>query len=396
MDFKDRILTTLNHEEPDRVPVMGLIMDRTTSNRALGKEPLDIATMMTDPALRGQAVEMVNTGWHDLIYESFADAMEASIRLGFDANWTIFIAMEVMEDPEARTGLVWHDIYGRLWELIPDEHGNVELSYVRGLLTTEEAWDAWVERKAPQVEAFIGQAAAFHRKLVETYGERAMPMGYAAPGIFENAWQPMGFENFVRHVRKKPAFIKRVIDYHTDLYLRHMDAVLASGLEVVVGGDDLGQKTGPLMRPSVIEDLLGESYRRVSERVHGAGRKLLWHCCGNIYELLDRFVAWGFDGTITLEPTAGMDLGRVREQVGHDLVLVGNLDVSHLLVEGSREEVEEAVKKAIGDAAEGGGYILAPSHSHAAVDPTRLAWMVEAAHRYGGYPISSCRPAGGR
>ena len=61
--------------------------------------------------------------------------------------------------------------------------------------------------------------------------------------------------------------------------------------------------------------------------------------------LLDRFVDWGFDGIITFEPTAGMDLGRVRDQVGHELVLIGNLDVSHLLVKGSRREIEDAVKK---------------------------------------------------
>ena len=37
-------------------------------------------------------------------------------------------------------------------------------------------------------------------------------------------------------------------------------------------------------------------------------------------DILDRFIEWGFDGIITMEPTAGMELGRVREQVGHKLV----------------------------------------------------------------------------
>jgi uroporphyrinogen-III decarboxylase len=50
--------------------------------------------------------------------------------------------------------------------------------------------------------------------------------------------------------------------------------------------------------------------------------------------------------------------------------------------------VEDAVKKAIRDAARGGGYILSTSHSHPAVDPVRLKWMVDAAHKYGKYPIA--------
>jgi len=45
MDFKERFLTALNHEEPDRVPVMGLIVEPTTSNPILGKPPPDIVSM---------------------------------------------------------------------------------------------------------------------------------------------------------------------------------------------------------------------------------------------------------------------------------------------------------------------------------------------------------------
>ena len=83
-----------------------------------------------------------------------------------------------------------------------------------------------------------------------------------------------------------------------------------------------------------------------------------------------------------------MDLAKVRAQAGHKLVLVGNLDVSYLLVRGTQEEIEDAVKKAIGDAAQGGGYILSSCHSHSNIDGTRLKWMVEAAHKYGKYPIA--------
>jgi uroporphyrinogen decarboxylase len=50
--------------------------------------------------------------------------------------------------------------------------------------------------------------------------------------------------------------------------------------------------------------------------------------------------------------------------------------------------VEDTVRKAIKDAAKGGGYILSPCNSHSAIDPTRLKWMVEAAHKYGKYPIA--------
>lgn len=39
MDFKERVLTALNHEEADRVPVMGLIAEPAISNKIPGKPP---------------------------------------------------------------------------------------------------------------------------------------------------------------------------------------------------------------------------------------------------------------------------------------------------------------------------------------------------------------------
>jgi hypothetical protein len=45
MDFKERILTAMNHEEPDRVPVMGLIMDPATVNQINDKKPVDFVGM---------------------------------------------------------------------------------------------------------------------------------------------------------------------------------------------------------------------------------------------------------------------------------------------------------------------------------------------------------------
>jgi len=390
MNFKERILTAMNHEEPDRVPVMGLIVDPATVNKTLGKKPTDLLNMLRKPLLRNLIVRFMNVNrfWQSFYYGNAAGCMESALKLGFDANWTIYALMQLRKDAQSELGLVWHDAYGRIWEIDTDEDGNMAVNYSRGLLDTEKKWEAWVDAKKPLFETLTKNVENFHKKLVKNYGDRILPIGYAAPGIFENSWQPMGFVNFTKLIYQKPEFVKRVIAFQTDLYIESLEVVMKSGVEIVLGGDDFGQKTGPMLRPELIEKLFGESYRRVAELVHKQKKKYIHHSCGNIYQLLNMFVDWGFDGIITLEPTAGMDLGRVRQQVGHKLVLIGNIDVSYLLVRGTQAEIEEAVKKAIKDAAKGGGYILSSCHSHPLVDPTRLGWMVEAAHKHGKYPIS--------
>ncbi len=388
MDFKQRILTALNHEEPDRVPVMGLIMDPATVNHILGRDNPDISAVLQQPESRAGLMQYMNASWYDIYCGNFADALEAAIKLGFDANWTIYALMQAVEDPQAKLGISWRDVHGRVWEMGDVEGAGLTFNYSRPLCITEDEWEVWVADKGPMFDELVKQTASFHKELAARYGDRIMPIGYAAPGIFENSWQPIGFVNFTHMVYENPDFVRKVVAFHTEWYLKCIDAVMQSDVEVVIGGDDLAQKTGPLMRPELIDRLYGESYRRVSEMVHSRGRKLIWHSCGNIYRLLDKFIDWGFDGIITMEPTAGVELGKVWEMVGHRLALIGNLDVSYLLVRGTREEIEDAVRQAIRDAAGGGGYILSACHSHPLVDGTRLGWMVEAAHRYGRYPLA--------
>jgi uroporphyrinogen-III decarboxylase len=390
MDFKERFLTAMNHEEPDRVPVMGLVMDPATSNSVLNKKPVDFVSMLKKPALKNIIKWLLNTNWYwnKMFTGVFDDALKSSVKLGFDANWIIYAYMKLHNDPESKLGISWYDQYGRIWELDSDEDGNMAVNYSRALLDTEERWDAWVEEKAPMFAKGIKNVEKFTKILTEKYRDSILPIGYAAPGIWENSWQPVGFVEFTKYIYKNKNFVKKVIDFHTDLYLKNLEAVCSSEVEVVIGGDDVGHKTGPLMNPKTFDELYGESYRKVSDYVHKKGKKILWHSCGRIYKFLDYFVEWGFDGIITMEPTADMDLERVREHVGHKLVLVGNLDVSYLLVRGTKDEIETEVKNCIKKAAKGGGYVLSACHSHPYVDPKRMKWMIDAAHKYGKYPIS--------
>ena len=100
---------------------------------------------------------------------------------------------------------------------------------------------------------------------------------------------------------------------------------LANRKTLVVGGGKVAlRKVNTLLdydssvsviAPELVDKLFGESYRRVSECVHKQNKKLIWHSCGNIYKFLDYFVDWGFDGIITMEPTAGMELAKVRAYV---------------------------------------------------------------------------------
>ena len=93
-----------------------------------------------------------------------------------------------------------------------------------------------------------------------------------------------------------------------------------------------------------MEELYGDSFRRITETAHALGMKIVVHTDGNVYPLLDWFADCGFDGVHALEPTAGVELAKAKEMVGDRMCLLGNMDITHILVDATREEVFEAVR----------------------------------------------------
>jgi uroporphyrinogen decarboxylase len=126
--------------------------------------------------------------------------------------------------------------------------------------------------------------------------------------------------------------------------------------------------------------------RCIADEAHARGLKIIIHSCGNVNQLLDLFVDWGFDGVHSLEPTAGMDLLDVKQRVGDRMCVFGNLDIAHVLSRGTRDEVEEAVKYALRAAADG-GFIMAMTNSHNGVQVENTRWMINFTYQHGVYPL---------
>jgi uroporphyrinogen decarboxylase len=180
-----------------------------------------------------------------------------------------------------------------------------------------------------------------------------------------------------------------MIKFYTDLYCVVLEAMAEAGLPGVIYSDDLGYRSGPMLNPKLLEDLYGEGHRQITSTAHRLGMKIVIHSCGNVYDLLGWFADNGFDGVHALEPTAGVELAKAKEMIGDRLCLLGNVDVTHILVDASKSEVLEAVRTSIEAAGKGGGYILAPTNSHPGMSVQRLRWMIEGAYKYGRYPLSA-------
>ena len=79
-------------------------------------------------------------------------------------------------------------------------------------------------------------------------------------------------------------------------------------------------------------------------------------------------------------------LREVKREYGERVALVGGLDPCYTFDLGTPERVREAVRQALEDAAEGGGYVLGTAEAIAPETPAEsLQAMSEAAREWGTY-----------
>ena len=382
----DRVIAALELREPDRVPVLDLVSEYSAVYEILGKRHIPMDRLLFNPFI-SRAIDRFYPLLNRMrVMESEVerftyDRTAASVKLGSDAAWVIYAPMW-----RFRGAREAEDYFARRWDLVPDGHGNLSTPmYNGGLIASPADWAAWDKKPMLRMPERANRAM---KRLAKDFGQDLFIFTSVGAGLFENTWQCMGFERFAVAARREKDFIRRLIRFFTDLCCLFIEAAADAGIPGYCYGDDLAYRSGPMISPRTLEELFGESLRRLTATAHAQGMKIIIHSCGNTYKLLEWFADCGFDGVHPLEPTAGMELAEVKKMIGDRMCPVGNIDVSHILVDGTREEVMEAVRQAIRDAGAGGGFILAPNHSHMTVSVERLRWMQEAAHEYGRYPLA--------
>jgi uroporphyrinogen decarboxylase len=197
-----------------------------------------------------------------------------------------------------------------------------------------------------------------------------------------------GMENLLLDYYDDPRLAHELAEMVIDYKIRLMRKAIREGADAVVSGDDYANQHGTVMSPQHFRQFVLPYLKRSIDAAHDEGVPFIKHTDGNIWAILDDLVQAGIDALDPIEPAAGMDIGEVKAKYGDRITVIGNVDCSFVLTRGTVEEVEEAVKETIAKASPGGGHILASSNSiHPAVKPENYKAMVEAARKFGRYPI---------
>jgi uroporphyrinogen decarboxylase len=113
---------------------------------------------------------------------------------------------------------------------------------------------------------------------------------------------------------------------------------------------------------------------------------IIHHSDGYIDELVPDMVDAGLECIQALEPTAGVDLKRLKEKFGDLICFMGGMN--HAVIGfGTPKDVEEEVKRCIKAADQGGGYFAGPGHTILNAPWENILAFRAAIEKYRKYPL---------
>ncbi len=389
MNSKERILATINHEEPDRVPIfLSGIDSRDVYEgylKSKGKKPDKSGKIRIRSILPG------GRGWLKFMVDLGIDLQHAPVCLLPIGKGTGFgVKKPGLKTPPEST---WADEYGRIFHSYKAEDSDLRLwNYVGGIFDSETGdleeimnrYEKWDPLNADiKWRYFIYEEAL---KTVKNEGPFVVP---GIGGFFEVTWESFGFENYTKLLFEHPDFIEQVTKNNEEFSRRLTEILIEKyNIEMLWVWDDLGYKTGTFLNPRQYMKLIYPRMKNLVAYCHKNGVKVALHSCGNLNKILDKVIDTGIDALNPIEPSAHMDIFQLKKDYGNKLTLIGNVDTTDLLARGTPEQVETHVKKLIKFCAPGGGYIVSSGHSiNPSITYENYNSMIQTTLKYGKYPI---------
>ena len=365
MNKKDRVMTTLDHEEPDQVPITEMAIDVIHLEKLAGTR----LTAETSPQTQVTSDRRTEA---DMV----ATTVLAYQKLGFELIPVELSAPDGWSPQKSADGTM------------TDEWGRV-LSYdakCRSWISTGSIHTAPEDfERFPFPDPYAPGRMFAIEETKRRIGDE-MVLGGWVKDPFAIAWEMFKVTDFVRWLYEKPNFIRQVIERITDFNLAVIKQIVDAKADLILSSGDYAEKKGPLVPVKFFKDVIFPNLRRQVETAHRAGLRLIKHTDGNLNPIMDD-LADIVDGLQSLDPTASMDIGDVKRRYGDRLVLIGNVSVDNLCTR-TKEEIIQETKECLRNAAPGGGYILSSSNSwYTDAKLDNCLAMVDTGRKYGCYPI---------
>ena len=384
MTSRERVLAVLEHEMPDRVPIVIGVSNATGIKMSTYKGIKTLADI--------QAPDDYIYQWPELgtakIDEMTMQRLHSDVRGVRDIHPAETLERNQSRDPHSPFIDSWGSGQTEIapGEWFPGVHPLKEATTIQDI----EDYPGWPDMSDPSRIAHIRDAAA-GLAAADEYAIMATPW-LLFP--LERAFAMQGMDTFLLNLAIYPDFARALLEKTAQLCKELMEPfleVLGDDVDIIKIGDDLGTQDSLLMSPDMYREILkpihADYISFIKERTKA---KLFFHTDGDVVPLIDDFIEMGVDILNPIQTSAGKmsDLSGLKERFGKNIVFCGGIDTQLVLPNGSVEEVRDEVRRVIRLLGEGGGYMVSSVHTIMNdVPPENVLAMVDAVIEIGGYPF---------
>lgn len=346
MTSKERVLMTINHEEPDSVPICATYTPEISAKLTQKYQPEgDLGVAL------GNDMVKIASGLENSFYYKPA--------------------------PEYLCP------YGITWRNVSNETGSYSEIHKHPLADDAISPSSY---KLPLASDAIDVIEST-KKAIEQYGKEKFIIGSCQCSLFEAAWYLRGLDTFMMDMASEPDYANELFDHVMKYPLEMGLKFIELGVDMVWLGDDIATQTNMMFSPDMWRTYLKPRYAELFSAFKKANKniKICYHSCGNLQAVVDELADIGLDVLNPIQPLA-MDPIAFKKRYGKRLTMYGTMDVQKIMPMGTPSEVQAEVKRLIDGCAGGGGFILSPAHHIQSDTPIEnVEAFYEAARRYGKY-----------
>lgn len=211
----------------------------------------------------------------------------------------------------------------------------------------------------------------------------------AGCNLFEWGTFVRRLDNFIMDLVRAPAEVERFLDALMERHLNSLEKIcrtVGDTVDIIRLGDDLGMNTGPLISPQMYRRFFKPRHTILCNyiKTHSSMHTFL-HSCGSIYRLIPDLIEAGFEILNPVQTNAReMQPKNLKKEFGTEVTFWGGgADTREVLNFGTAEQVKNHVRANIETLAPGGGFIFNTIHNILPdVPPENITAMFEAVDEY--------------
>jgi uroporphyrinogen decarboxylase len=354
MKHRERVITALSHEQPDRCPMQ------------ISFTPEFALRLRKDIGHANVAPHNPHGGGNTYELERFLDVDMLLTSVGWANSY-------YMVDCEPGQGYTDH--WGVEWKAV-----EYQTKFGPGIYTEMVghplADDSAIDTYQPP-DPIHPKPYAQAQRLIDTYQDEYWIVGVTVTTIWETAWALRGYERMLMDLATNQDLAERILEIPYQYHLEAAKKLVRMGVDMIWTGDDFGGQQSMLISPQKWRNLIKPKMAVFVSTLKqiNPDLKIAYHSDGYIYPIIADLIEIGIDVLNPIQP-ASMDPALLKKQFADELCFWGTIDEQHTLPFGTPQDVSAEVLERLRTIGKHGGLIIGPTH-HVQLDtPMENFWAM--------------------